>query len=351
MEQNLTQPQPYNAGNDAPSDERLSAFEFGELWEGYMADSTATCLLQYFVAKAQDAEIRSVLEHALQLSTDHINTITQIFNSVNFPIPQGFTDEDVEPNAKRLFSDGYMLTYIRYVTRYGGIKYSKSLTTSTRPDVREFFNRCIDENQDLHKKADEVLIKKGFFSEGVHIPVPDRKGYVYEDRSFYKGIFGDKRPINALEIAQVFRRCESKLIERTLIVGFSQTVKSQKIQSLFVQGKQLLDKQIKRWSSILRDEDLPLPISLESEITDTLESPFSDKLMLFHTLSIMAYSLTVYGIAIANCTRADILTGMNQSIVESQFWGKDVLDLLIQSGWMEKIPQAADRKEIIGLQH
>jgi len=70
-------------------------------------------LLQYFVAKAQDSEIHSVLEHALQLSTDHINTITQIFNSVNFPIPQGFTDEDVEPNAKRLFSDGYMLTYIR----------------------------------------------------------------------------------------------------------------------------------------------------------------------------------------------------------------------------------------------
>ncbi|HWQ43617.1 MAG TPA: DUF3231 family protein [Desulfosporosinus sp.] len=98
----LTQPQPYYAANDAPSDERLSAFEFGELWEGYMADSSAKCLLQYFVAKAQDPEIRSILEYALQLSTDHLNTMTKIFNSVNFPIPQGFSDEDVEPNAKRL---------------------------------------------------------------------------------------------------------------------------------------------------------------------------------------------------------------------------------------------------------
>ncbi len=351
QQQDLTQPQPYNAANDAPCDERLSAFELGELWEAYMADSSSMCLLQYFVAKTQDPEIRSILEYALQLSTGHVNTITQIFNSVNFPIPQGFTDEDVEPNAKRLFSDGYMLRYVHYVTRYGAVKYTKSLTTSTRPDVREFFNRCIDDIQDLDKKAREVLTKKGFFSEGVHIPIPDRIGYVYDDRSFYKSIFGDKRPINALEIAQVYRRCESRLIERVLVLGFSQTCKSQKVQKLFVKGKQVLDKQIERFSTILRDEELPIPIGLESEVTDSLESPISDKLMLFHTLSIIGYSLTALGISIASCTRADIVTAMNRTILETQFWAKDVLDLMIQSGWMEKIPQAADRKELVGLQH
>jgi len=41
----------YNAAQDAPSDERLSAFELGQLWEGYMADSAAKCILQYFVLK------------------------------------------------------------------------------------------------------------------------------------------------------------------------------------------------------------------------------------------------------------------------------------------------------------
>ena len=85
----------------------------------------------------------------------------------------------------------------------------------------------------------------------------------------------------------------------------------------------MLDKRVQRWSSILRDEDLPLPISWESEMTDTSESPFSDKFMLFHVLTILGYSVTAYGIAIASCTRADIITAMNLSIVETLGWAKD----------------------------
>lgn len=172
-------------------------------------------------------------------------------------------------NAKRLFSDGFMLTYIRYLTRYGLIKYFTALTTSVRSDFREFLNGCIDETQDLHTKADEILIKKGFFSEEAFIPVPDRIQYVYEDRSMFKGMLGDKRPINALEIAQVFTRLESKLLERPIVLGFSQVVQSQKIQKVFSEAKQVLDKHDQRWSKMLRDEDLPLPESLAHEVTDS----------------------------------------------------------------------------------
>jgi spore coat protein CotF len=341
---------PYNAVQDAPSDERLSAFEIGQLWEGYIADSNAKCILQYFVAKAQDPEIRSVLEYALQLTINHQNVRTQIFNSVGFPIPHGFTDEDVEPNAKRLFSDGLMLTYVRYMTRYGAIKYFTALTISTRPDLREFHNQCIDEIQTLHNKADEILIKKGFFSVEAYIPVPDRIQYVYQDRSLFKGIFGDKRQINALEISQVFGRLESKLLERCIVLGFSQVVKSQEIQKIFSKVKQELDKTVQRWSKILRDEDLPLPVSMEDQVTDSSESPFSDMFMLYHVLNIFTYGLTAFGIAIASCTRSDIIADMNVSIVDSQALGKDILDLMIQSGWLEKVPQATDRKQIIQLQ-
>ena len=324
---------PYNAAQDAPTDERLSAFELGQLWEGYMADSAAKCILQYFVAKAQDPEIHSVLEYALQLSTNHLNTMTQMFNSVGFPIPHGFTEEDVDPNAKRLFSDGLMLIYIRYLTRYGLIKYYTALTTSVRSDVREFYNRCIDETQGLHTKADEILIKKGFYSAEAYIPVPDKIQYVYQERSLYKGIFGDKRPINALEISEVFTRLESKLFERAIVIGFSQVVQSQEIRKLFSQAKQVMDKNIQRWSKVLRDEDLPMPASVAHEVTDSSESPFSDKLMLFHTLAIFSYGLTAFGISIASCTRSDIVTDMNLSIAGNMAWAKSALDLM-SSVWL-----------------
>jgi len=276
--------------------------------------------------------------------------MTQMFNSVGFPIPHGFTEEDVEPNAKRLFSDSFMLTYIRYLARYGAIKYFTALTMSIRPDVREFYNLCVDEIQDLHKKADEILIKKGFFSAEAYIPVPERIQYVYEERSMYKGIFGDKRPINALEIAEVFGRLESRFLERPIVLGFNQVIQSQKIKKLFSKAEQVLDNNTHRWGKMLRDEDLPLPASVAHEITDSSESPFSDKLMVFHVLAVFGYGLTAHGIAIASCTRSDIVTAMNASIAETMAWAKDALDLMMQSGWMEKIPQATDRKQIIGLQ-
>jgi Protein of unknown function (DUF3231). len=344
------QPIPYSPAQ-APSDERLSAFEQGQLWEGYMADSSAKCLLQYFVSSAQDPEIRAVLEYALSLSLNHLNAYTQMFNSVGFPIPHGFTDADVEPNAKRLFSDQFMLAYLRYINRYGAIKYFNTFVGSTRPDVRQFATQCIDEVQDLHKKTDEILLKKGFFSEEAHIPIPDRIDYIHSDRSLYKGLFGDKRAINGLEIAQVFNSLEAKLLERPIVIGFMQAVQSQKVKDLLNQCKKTMDKQIHRWTQILRDEDLPLPLSLIHELTDSSESPFSDKLMTFHVLTVIGYTLTDYGIAIASCTRADIVTAMHKSLAENAAWAKDVMELMMHNGWMEKIPHAADRKEIRGFKH
>ena len=343
------QPIPYDVTRDAPVDERLSAFEMGELWEGYLADSSAICILKYFVAKAEDPEIRGVLQYALELSTNHVNRITQIFTSVNFPIPHGFSHEDVDLNAKRLYSDGFMLAYIRNVTKYGMIKYFKSLTTSVRPDVREFFNVCIDECQSLHRNADEILIKKGFFIKQPVIPVPDRVEYIYQDASLFKGVFGDKRPMNSLEIAQVFNRLKADLIQRALLLGFSQVVQSQKIKKLFSKGKQLIDKHIRRWTKMLRDEDLAIPMSWDAEVTDSSESPFSDKLLSFHALAIEGYSVTIYGVAMASCTRTDIISAFSGSIFELQLYAKDGLDLLIDSGWLEKMPQAIDREAIINL--
>ena len=112
-----------------------------------------------------------------------------------------------------------------------------------------------------------------------------------------------------------------------------------------------MDKQVRRWTQILRDEDLPLPMSLAHELTDSSESPFSDKLITFHVLTIIGYTLTGYGIAIASCTRADIVTAMHKSLTENAAWAKDAMELMMHNGWMEKIPHAADRKEIKGFKH
>ncbi|MGI6120524.1 MAG: DUF3231 family protein [Desulfosporosinus sp.] len=260
-------------------------------------------------------------------------------------------DADVEPNAKKLFSDQFMLAYLRYINKYGAIKYFNTLIGSNRPDVRQFAHQCIDEIQDLHKKADEILIKKGFFSKEAYIPIPDRIDFIHSDRSLFKSLFGDKQPINGLEIAQVFAGLEVKMLQKPIVIGFMQVVQSRKVQDFLVRCKKIMDEQIRRSTQILRDEDLPLPMSLVHELTDSTESPFSDKLITFHILGIIKYSLTGYGIAMASCTRADILTALHKSLNENTSLAKDAMALLMHNGWMEKIPQAANRKKLRDSKH
>lgn len=219
------------------------------------------------------------------------------------------------------------------------------LTRAIRTDVKEYYNSCMDETQDLLKRADEVMLRKGLLVKPPYFPVPDRVEYVHKD-TFFGGLIGDKRPINALEITHVYTRLQVKMFERALILGFSQVVKSQKVLKLLSNGKKMLDNQIEGWSKILQDADLPLPMTWEHAITDSTESPFSDKLIMFDTLTMMRNAISLYGISFANCIRADIVTAFGGAIVDLQDYSKDILDLMINSGWLEKISQAPDRKEL-----
>ena len=114
-------------------------------------------------------------------------------------------------------------------------------------------------------------------------------------------------------------------------------------------GKQMIDKEIDGWSKILQDKDLPLLITWEHEVTDSSVSPFSDKLIMFNILTMMRNSVTLQGISFANCIRVNIVSAFAGSLLNLQAYAKDILDLMIKSGWQEKIPEAADGQSIIDL--
>ena len=72
---------------------------------------------------------------------------------------------------------------------------------------------------------------------------------------------------------------------------------------------------------------------------------------MFTMLTMLRNRITQNGISLANCVRRDIVTAFGGAIVALQAYSKDALDLMINSGWLEKIPQVADRQEIIGKSH
>lgn len=347
QQENVTTP---GVVKDVPYDERLSSWEISQLWLAYQTICVKKCFLQYFVPKTQDPEMKTVLNDYLNAAITGLNTITNLFNSVSFPIPHGFTDEDVDPNAKRLYSDGLMLTYAKKMSGFWLVKLAHSLSFAIRPDVREFINSSLVQEQNFLNKAEDVLNSKGINVKPPYIPIPDRVNYI-NNQTWYGRLFGERRPINVLEITHVFRRLESKLYESAILLGFTQAAKDPKIKAYFLKGLDILDKEISRWSAILKKENLILPRSWKSEVTNSVESPFSDKIMLFQTILSITFSVAENGFALANCNRKDLITDFTKVEIDLASYGKDGLDLMIENGWMEEIPLAADRYEIIGLKH
>lgn len=122
---------------------RLPATEKGFLWTNYMVDSMAVCCLDYFLAICEDEKIKEILTYALNLSKIHTKICSKIFTKENHPIPIGFTSEDVNLSAPRLFSDEFVLFYLHQLANSGLTYYSKSLAMTVREDVHDFYKECI----------------------------------------------------------------------------------------------------------------------------------------------------------------------------------------------------------------
>jgi len=230
--------------------------------------------------------------------------------------------------------------------KYGLVNFSFSFSSSVRPDVHAFFKGCLLDFIEIHEKIDTVLLSKGLIERTPYIPIPDRVEYVYPETNFFEGLMGEKRPLNALEIGQIFINANTRQYEDAMFMGFGQVVKSKKLKDYFSRGKQIADKQTGVLGSLLEDEDLPKPINYDALVTDSTESPFSDKLILFHSVIFMSLSIQAYGLALGNCARSDVVTSITRLMAELGAYVKDGLDLLIEHGWLERVPEAANRREL-----
>ena len=323
--------------------------EIGHLWSSYFAETMAVCFLKSYVSKSKDPDFLTILQRALDVSSQRVKTMKDIYNSFNHPIPEAFNDKDVEANAKQLFSESFTILYTRLMNKFVLINYSNALTVSSRSDFRNYFSECIRTSQEIHQKATEVLIAKGLLLKYPNIVIPDRVDFVH-DKDYFGSMISaitGKRPLNALEISNIFSLMETKLLLRTLVLGYSQVVKSEKIRDYLTKSKQVADKQLKVLGTFLEGEDISQPAISEILVTDSKESPSSDKLILCHITAVAAFIIAAYGLAEISSPRTDLVSTFRGFITELLGLAKDGGELMIEAGWLERIPETADRKELI----
>lgn len=325
---------------------RITSAEIGPLWAQYMHDSGSICILTYFLEKAEDREIKPVIEYALELSKRHIEKLTSIFHEEKYAIPHGFSIKgDVDLTAPRLFSDNYALNFLHQMSMVGLTNYSASLAATTREDITDYYMECLSETMQLFKRSKELLLSKGLYIRAPYLPNVESVEFIDKQR-FVWDIIGEKRPLVASEIGNLFANIQRNALGAATLGGFCQIAQDKQVKQFFVRGIEIAKKHIKLFGKKLEESYLPVPATWATEVTDSTVYTFSDKLMMFFTNALIGLSIGYYGTGIAQSPRVDIGVMYNRLMLEVQLYSEDGTNIMINHKWLEQPPMASDRDEL-----
>lgn len=333
------------SGRDIQIKEHLTATEMGKLWAIYMGNTMSLRVLEYYLQHLEDQDIKRIVVDAKNLCISFIQSIKKIFTQENFPIPFGFSEDDVNLAAPRLFSDEFYLHYLKYTAKAGLSIYSIAIPLITRADIRDFFIHCLNSTVKLITDLNTALLEKGFLMKPPPIPTPEKVDFVKKQNYLY-GLLGHIRPLHGLEITHLYDNIENNVTSKALLIGFSQVAKTEEVRQFMVRGREITDKHIEICSQHLHKGNLPSLPLLDHLVSDSTISPFSDKLMLFHKIDMFSMKIRSYGNGAALNGRRDIGAMYGQFLMDIALYVEDGANIMIDYGWMEQPPEAIDRNKL-----
>ena len=103
------------------------------------------------------------------------------------------------------------------------------------------------------------------------------------------------------------------------------------------------------FTSILMDENIPIPSTPYSSVTDSTIAPFSEKLMMFHVSALGTMSISNDGMAISETLRSDLVTNYMRILTEAMSYAKDGANIMIENKWLEQQPIAIEHRNLVGV--
>jgi hypothetical protein len=214
-----------------------------------------------------------------------------------------------------------------------------------RKDIRALYSKWLQQSDQLFDAACEIMLEKGVFIRSPYMAYPKKVEFVKE-RDFMGGVFGEKRPLLALEVAHLGTNIEVSNVAKTLLLGFSQVAQSKTVSAYFKRGYDSSLKHNEKFIECLRVNDASYPSTWDSTITSSTVSPFSDKLMLFQISALNSIGLGDYGMALASSMRKDIALLYERLILNLGRFADEGTKIMIKNGWFEKPPQTLDREKL-----
>ncbi|MBB6452585.1 hypothetical protein HNQ94_001030 [Salirhabdus euzebyi] len=323
-----------------PESVNLTSSEMASLWKEYISLSHSSCMLTYFIAKAEDNEVFNILESTLQLVENNKSATKHLLQSENVPIPIGFDNQDVDVNAPRLFSDSFSLLYIKNLSRVMITTCALMYTMSSRKDIRNHFNTCLKRATDIFDTVSDLLLDKGLYTRPPFIQPPKKSDFI-ESKDYLSGnnLLEDQRYLNAVEISHIFGNIEANVVGNTLTQAFGQTADLKEIRSIMVDAGKLAEKIINSLTKFLTSSKLPAPMPSETQVFSSAQSPFSDRFVMYQLTFLNAAGISDYATSLAVSMRSDLKRQYMDVLNNTVKLAKKAESLMIENNWIEQPPQ------------
>lgn len=324
---------------------KLTSAEIGTLWGEYVNGTAVDTVNKYMFSIIEDEKIKELFEDAITIFVSQKKQIKIFIESQEFPIPIGFSESDLNKTNKRLFTDIFCLHYLHIMTLHGILGHSTALSSSIRKDLRHFYQSCCNDGMNMYHRTIELLLEKGHFQRDPYF-YPAKGAEYVSGQQFLGDFFGDQRPLAATEIIALSLNIKKKILEKSLSIGFSQVTQSQEVRKFLEKAESASNQQIQALSKLLKADNLPVPMSWETEVTNSQDSPFSDKLMMFHIGFLLQSAQSYHGAGLASAMRMDLVATYEKIILKNLMITKEWFNIMTKNKWLEQPPLAPNRKDI-----
>jgi len=324
----------------------LTVSELGYLWMGLSINDMSEKMLLPFRRHADDPSIREAFEYAARTTTEMIARRKTLMNAADYPPPTGFTEADVNVDAPKLFTDRFLMYYLRVGAKLGMTFHARAYAVSTRPDILEYMEDCLTVSAQLHRRVTDTMIAKNLYWTTPSIPAADAPERM-QKADYLNGWFGDKRPLSSVEIANMYEIIETLDMLDAMSVGFAQTAQTEDTARLLLQGSELARTHARRMRGWLDEEQLSHPPDLIGEISESKTPLFSERLMVCHLAGLFGSLLTVFGFTLGTVMRHDLVARYSALIAETGAFTEKTTRFLIDREWLDKPPGTVDREALL----
>ncbi|WP_078549471.1 DUF3231 family protein [Litchfieldia alkalitelluris] len=323
----------------------LTTSELGYLWTGLSINDMSKWYLTAFFQFTQDQEIKDLYSFALKITNELISKRNEILTNEGYPVPVGFSEKEIKECSSPLFSNRFLLKYLHTGACLGLEFHSKSFALSTREDVRQYNIDCLTSSIKLNDKVVDLLLNKGIYWRTPSLPTPHVPEYIQKS-SYLNSLLGDTRPLNSMELANLYQIIDLLIIMEALFIGFEQISELEETRELFREGTTSIRNQYETLADILKENELPIPPSYSAEVLESKEKIFSEQIMVSHLAGLYGSLISQYGFSIGSVMRHDLVKVYTQHIVKAGVMSERITRFLIKQQWIEKVPGAILRDNL-----